>query len=448
VVTLTGRFQGRDEQLLAAAMGARQHELSHFQAVATPAEQERYRRIVDAPRVEHADELEALLLGAERDPSRQVSAAVGVVGQRARRRARTLGRRRARRRGGGRRPRAIAAASRRQVENAAVLLAAVLASVALAIFLARSMVRPLLLLEQAAKDVAERKLPSVVDRLHRGEPVDLDAETRPIDVGAAGEIGRLASAFTAVQRVAVSVAIDHHLATRMRRNAESLIVLSGSEPGHRLTALLRAAVSEIEDYTRVRVLPIPPIAVVGHAVVDVAYLLAELAELVAGNERLANPPLADLTVSRMLGFLRGRAARPASRHQGAVAPLALRRGHRACAAAGGAAVEIRRRQRAGAGPARAAARPAGRAAAALADDQRPAPRGTGAGFQWIAAAVAVRAGRPLQGGRPPSPRSSRACVSRAASAASWSRTWSRKACSASRTAPADGTPPTRRCSAG
>jgi hypothetical protein len=132
----------------------------------------------------------------------------------------------------------------------------------------------------------------------------------------------------------------------MRRNGESLIVLSGSEPGHRwnepvpLTALLRAAVSEIEDYPRVRVLPIPPIAVVGHAGVDVAHLLAELienaasfsppqtavlvagevvssgylveiedrgigmsdGELLAANERLGNPPLADVTVSRMLGF--------------------------------------------------------------------------------------------------------------------------------------------------
>ena len=257
------------------------------------------------------------------------------------------------------------------------------------------MVRPPLELEQAARDVAERKLPSVVDRLHRGEPVDLDVETRPIEVGAAGEIGRLAAALTAVQRVAVSVAVDQaalrqsasetyvnmarrsqslvdrqlalideleryeagavrleqlfkldHVATRMRRNAEGLIVLSGSEPGHRwneavpLTALLRAAVSEIEDDTRVRALPIPPIAVVGYAGVDVAHLLAELienaasfsppqtavlvagevvssgylieiedrgiglsdAELLAGNQRLGNSPVADVTVSRMLGF--------------------------------------------------------------------------------------------------------------------------------------------------
>jgi len=395
VVTRSGAFQGRDEQLLAAAMGARQHELAHFRAIATPAQQDRYQRAIGAPRVEHADELEALLLGAGRDPIRLVSPddwlsaatervdALRTVASGLGSEAVTANRA------------AIASASRRQLGNAAVLLVAVLASIALASYLARSMVRPLLLLAQAAMDVAERTLPSVVDRLHHGEPVDLDAETRPIGVGAAGEIGRVAAAFTAVQRVAVSVAIDQaalrqsvsemfvnmarrsqslvdrqlalidelerheadavrldqffkldHLATRMRRNAESLIVLSGSEPGHRWTApvplgpLLRAAVSEIEDYPRVRVLPVGAVAVAGHAGVDVAHLLAELienaaafspphtavlvagelvpsgylveiedrgigmsdAELLAANERLSNPPLADFTVARMLGF--------------------------------------------------------------------------------------------------------------------------------------------------
>ena len=385
VVTRSGGFQGRDQQLLAAAMGARQDELAHFLATATPGQRDRYQRAVGAPRVEHADELEALLLGAGRNPTGQVSpndwllaatervdalrAVAGWLGTQA------VAANRA----------AIASASGRQLANALVLLVAVLSSVALASFLARSMVRPLLLLEQAAMDVAEQKLPGVVDRLHRGEPVDLDAETQPIDVAAASEIGRVAAAFTAVQRVAFSVAIDQaalrrsvsemfvnmarrsqslvdrqlaliddlerheadavrleqffkldHLATRMRRNAESLIVLSGSEPGHRwtepdpLASLLRAAVSEIEDYTRVRVLPVGAISVAGHAGVDVAHLLAELienaawfspphtavlvagelvpsgylieiedrgigmsdAELLAGNERLGNPPLA------------------------------------------------------------------------------------------------------------------------------------------------------------
>jgi methyl-accepting chemotaxis protein len=231
VVTITGRFQGRDEQLLAAAMGARQHELAHFQAIATPAERDRYQRSVDAPRVEHAGELEALLLGAERDASHQVSAADWVSAASERVDAlRTLAAGLAGEAAGANRA-AIAGASRRQLENATILLAAVLASVALAIVLARSMVRPLLQLEQAARNVAERKLPSVVDRLHRGEPVDLDAETRPIEVGASGEVGRLAAAFTAVQRVAVSVAIDQaalrqsvsEMYVNMARRSQSLV---------------------------------------------------------------------------------------------------------------------------------------------------------------------------------------------------------------------------------
>jgi Nitrate and nitrite sensing len=167
VVTRFGGFQGRDQQLLAAAMGARQHELVHFLATATPGQRDRCQRAVGAPRVEHADELEALLLGAGRNPTGQVSpddwllaatervdalrAVAGWLGTQA------VAANRA----------AIASASGRQLANALVLLVAVLSSVALASFLARSMVRPLLL-EQAAMDVAERKLPGVVDRLHRG----------------------------------------------------------------------------------------------------------------------------------------------------------------------------------------------------------------------------------------------------------------------------------------
>jgi signal transduction histidine kinase len=394
-VTLSGGFQGGDQQLLAAAMGARQHELAHFLAVASAAQRDRYQRAVGAPRVEQADELEGLLLGIGRDPSRQVSpddwlpasgervdalrSVVTVLG------AQAVAANRA----------AADSAANHLVANAMVLLVAVLASLALASFVARSIIRPLLLLEQAARDVAEHQLPGVVERLHTREPIDLDAQARPIDVGVAGEIGRVAAAFSAVQRVAVSVATEQaaarqsvtetfvnmarrsqslvdrqlalideleryeadavrlkqffkldHLATRMRRNAESLIVLSGSQPGHRwnepvpLAALLRAAVSETEDYLRVRVLPITPIAVAGHAGVDVAHLLAELienaasfspshtavlvagepvpsgylievedrgigmsdAELLASNQRLSDPPPADFNVSRMLGF--------------------------------------------------------------------------------------------------------------------------------------------------
>jgi hypothetical protein len=146
-----------------------------------------------------------------------------------------------------------------------------------------------------------------------------------------------------------------HLATRMRRNAENLIVLSGGgDAARRLTQpvplidVVRAAMSEVEDYQRVELLPIDDVAVTGHAVADVVHLLAELIEnatsfsppgtrvqiatqqaatgyvleiedrglgmsdqeLLDANRRLANPPAIDFAVSRVLGlYVVGRLAR-------------------------------------------------------------------------------------------------------------------------------------------
>ncbi|HET6748125.1 MAG TPA: ATP-binding protein, partial [Actinomycetes bacterium] len=137
-----------------------------------------------------------------------------------------------------------------------------------------------------------------------------------------------------------------HLATRMRRNSEDLIVLSGAEPARRWTQpvplvdVVRAALAEIEDYNRVELLPIDDVGVAGQAVADIVHLLAELIEnatsfsppgtkvqvagqavsngyvleiedrglgmsddeLVEANERLANPPVVDFALSRMLGL--------------------------------------------------------------------------------------------------------------------------------------------------
>ena len=83
-----------------------------------------------------------------------------------------------------------------------------------------------------------------------------------------------------------------HLTTRMRRHAEGLIILSGEAParGWRqpvpLVDVLRAAVAEVEDYTRIRVLCRTGAAVAGHAVADVIHLIAELAE----NATVFSPP--------------------------------------------------------------------------------------------------------------------------------------------------------------
>src|SRR5438132_10573812 len=75
-----------------------------------------------------------------------------------------------------------------------------------------------------------------------------------------------------------------HLSTRMCGNSENLLVLAGHEVSRRWTQavglvdVLRAAVSEIEQYERVSLNVQPGIAVRGQAVNDVVHLLAELAE--------------------------------------------------------------------------------------------------------------------------------------------------------------------------
>jgi PAS domain S-box-containing protein len=137
-----------------------------------------------------------------------------------------------------------------------------------------------------------------------------------------------------------------HLATRMRRNVENLIVLSGVDQRRRwsesvpLRDVVEAAVAEVEDYSRVQIAGIHDLTLAGQAASDVAHLLAELvenatsfsspstrvevsggptgngyvleiedhgigmsdAELAEANRRLAEPLAADVAVSRMMGF--------------------------------------------------------------------------------------------------------------------------------------------------
>jgi hypothetical protein len=148
--------------------------------------------------------------------------------------------------------------------------------------------------------------------------------------------GRLSSLF----------AMDH-LVTRMRRNSESLLLLAGRETARKrsepvpLSDVARAAISEIEQYNRVTVEIPRGVWVVGPAVSDVVHLLAEIIEnatifspkdtpvqltaqevnsggvvvevidsgvgipddVLAGiNERLDNPPVVDVSVSRHMGL--------------------------------------------------------------------------------------------------------------------------------------------------
>ncbi|MFD0742179.1 nitrate- and nitrite sensing domain-containing protein [Phytohabitans flavus] len=219
-------------------------------------------------------------------------------------------------------------------------LLAVIASIVMSITTARALVRQLELLRNAAWDLANTRLPSVVDRLREGEKVDVATEAPPLTFGN-DEIGQVGQAINAVQETAIRAAVDQaelrhgvrdlflglarrnqalvhrqlkvldeierretdaheladlfkvdHLATRMRRNAENLIVLSGAVPGRRWRSpvpfvdVVRGAVAEVEDYTRVSVLPIDPASLSGRAVSDVIHLLAELIE----NAASFSPP--------------------------------------------------------------------------------------------------------------------------------------------------------------
>lgn len=73
-----------------------------------------------------------------------------------------------------------------------------------------------------------------------------------------------------------------HLATRMRRNAESLLVLAGSEPTRiwsnplDVSEIIRAALGEVDDYQRVDIMALEPALVSGRAVADIAHLMSEL----------------------------------------------------------------------------------------------------------------------------------------------------------------------------
>ncbi|MFD6756509.1 sensor histidine kinase [Micromonospora gifhornensis] len=220
----------------------------------------------------------------------------------------------------------------RLVLAAGLGLLAVIASVVVSITTARALVQQLQRLRDAAFQLADKRLPSVVERLGRGEQVDVAKEAPPLRFGD-DEIGQVGKAFNVVQETAIRTAVEQaelrravrevflslarrtqalvhrqltlldamerrehdaeeledlfrvdHLATRMRRNAENLIVLSGSTPGRAwrrsvpMVDVIRGAVGEVEDYTRVTVLPIGGVSLAGRAVGDVIHLLAELIE--------------------------------------------------------------------------------------------------------------------------------------------------------------------------
>jgi HAMP domain-containing protein/anti-sigma regulatory factor (Ser/Thr protein kinase) len=229
-----------------------------------------------------------------------------------------------------------------------VLLVLVLAWVMI-----RSVNRSLRSLTVAARDVAENQLPHLVDTLQRGGDATHIDPIPPLTVASKDEIGALAQAFNTIQETTVRVAEEQaamlrkgigdlyvnlarrnqslvdrqialldvlearaedpdqlaslfeldHLATRMRRNAESLLVLSGAGQARQWTEaipiidVVRAASGEIADFARVSFVGFDgDIAVGGNAVADVTHILAELLE----NATTFSPPGTPVVVAGML----------------------------------------------------------------------------------------------------------------------------------------------------
>jgi signal transduction histidine kinase len=285
--------------------------------------------------------------------------------------------------------------------NGALILLVLGVSLVGAFVVARSMIRSLRRLQDTATKVAQERLPELVKQLSEADPQDVDTSVESVGVHSRDEIGKVAEAFDEVHREAVRLAAEQallrgnvnamftnlsrrsqgliqrqlsliselesreadpdqlaslfkldHLATRMRRNGENLLVLAGEEPGRRWTRpvplvdVLRAAASEVEQYERIELAAVPATQVAGRVVNDLVHLLAELLEnatsfsspqtkvrvtghalpdgrvlveihdtgiglspedLAAINERLASPPTVDVSVSRRMGlFVVGR----------------------------------------------------------------------------------------------------------------------------------------------
>jgi signal transduction histidine kinase len=228
----------------------------------------------------------------------------------------------------------------RSLIAAVAMLLVIGAVVIIALRMSNKLIRRLVRLRSETLKLADERLPRVVDRLRDGERIDIAAEVPELEHGK-DELGQVAEAFNKAQRTAVAAAVQEakiregmnsvflniarrsqaivhrqlqvldtaeratdnpdqlellfqldHLTTRERRNAENLIILGGGQLGRQwrnsvsLVELVRSAVAEAEQYTRVTVAQVPEVLVDGRAVADLIHLLAELID----NATSFSPP--------------------------------------------------------------------------------------------------------------------------------------------------------------
>ncbi|MGA4991139.1 nitrate- and nitrite sensing domain-containing protein [Nonomuraea bangladeshensis] len=291
---------------------------------------------------------------------------------------------------------------RNAIISGAMILVLLLLVLVITTRVAGSLVRPLRRLRAEALQVATTRLPETVRVLRESGESAQVPEVPSIGINTRDEIGEVARAFDEVHREAIRLAGDEaklranvnsmfvnlsrrsqtlverqlqliegleqgeedeqrlanlfrldHLATRMRRNSENLLVLAGQEAARKwsepvpLVDIARASLSEVENYERVQISIASSTLIVGPAVTDAVHLLAELIEnaisfspreskvtvtstpaeggvlvtindqgigmsqdeLGEANWRLANPPVVDVSVSRRMGlFVVGRLA--------------------------------------------------------------------------------------------------------------------------------------------
>ena len=413
--TFTDQFFGDGEQqALTTALSEELNDTAAFETTATPAEQKAFTAVVAGPGVDLAEGIEDFILpdgnplditqvdgiSLSKAPARWYSAMSDKIDK-----MQTVEQQVASN---------IVARSqvlRRDAEESAllngILTAVILFLVLLAtLAVARSLVRPLRRLREGALNIATVQLPERVRQLGEDGDPAVSLDVAPIDVLSTDEIGQVARAFDQVHAEAVRLAgneamlrssfnamfvnlsrrsqslierlartIDSleqneadpdrlsnlfsmdHLVTRMRRNSENLLLLAGHETARKWSApvpladVVRAATSEIEQYSRVAMKIQPGISITGPAVSDIVHLLAEIIEnatifsskdtpvhisgheipsggvlievsdsgvgvpearLTEMNLRLDNPPVIDVSVSRHMGLFA--VARLAERH--------------------------------------------------------------------------------------------------------------------------------------
>ncbi|WP_327321940.1 nitrate- and nitrite sensing domain-containing protein [Streptomyces sp. NBC_01210] len=229
---------------------------------------------------------------------------------------------------------------RKSIAISAAGLAVVAVVAVLSWRIAQSLLRRMAGLREATLELAEGRLPTLVDRLNRNETIDVSEEAPELDYGH-DELGQVVKAFNTVQRTAVRSAVAladvrHGLenvilgiarrtqnlvnrqltlldrlesehqepkvlqglyeldsqASQIRRYQENLVITAGSQPGRRFTEpvsvvdVLRSAVGEVADYQRIAIYADETLRFAAHAVADLIHLLTELID----NAASFSPP--------------------------------------------------------------------------------------------------------------------------------------------------------------